>query len=196
MRYGQLLERSVFRTGMIGAPFGPVRREHRRCGEHLALKDGRAMAKSMLSATPRIESRIYRRDPMTEVKSPAPGQFCWAELSTIGADAAFKLYAELFDWSRDSMPMADGYEYFRAHRDGKTICGIRQLAKKAQLMVGQPSWVPFVETKDADMSVKQAQTLGGEISKSLRNSTQVLLAGVHKKIPCPEATHTPPSNKM
>ena len=87
-----------------------------------------------------------------------PHAFSWAELCTPDPAVASTFYRALFGWDAADITMAlpsgpVGYTVFLAGQE-----------EAAGLMpAGEPRWLAYVETGDADLDAKRAQELGGTV---------------------------------
>jgi predicted enzyme related to lactoylglutathione lyase len=89
------------------------------------------------------------------------GEFCWNELMTSDAAAAWRFYAELFGWKvqedMDMGPMGT-YRIFGPGED--RVGGIMTAPKDAGM---PPSWIFYASTSDLDAALARATAKGGKI---------------------------------
>jgi uncharacterized protein len=89
------------------------------------------------------------------------GEFCWNELLTSDATAAFKFYSELFGWriieEMDMGPMGT-YRVFGV--GDKRIGGIMTVPKDRPM---PPAWLYYVEAGDLDAALRRATTKGAKV---------------------------------
>ncbi|MCB0366290.1 MAG: VOC family protein [Bdellovibrionaceae bacterium] len=88
------------------------------------------------------------------------GSFCWTELLTKNTDVAGKFYCDLFDWTPETMKVADHlppYTIFK--KDGIPSCGMLAIQKE---MGDIPShWLPYVFVDNCDDTLHKARQAGG-----------------------------------
>lgn len=89
------------------------------------------------------------------------GVFSWSELITTDIDAAKHFYSQLFGWTLEDMPLAEGRTYTVASVGDRQIGGIMAMLPHMQ---GIPShWGIYVTVDDVDATAQQAQQLGATI---------------------------------
>lgn len=95
-----------------------------------------------------------------------PNAFVHVELNTQDVAKAREFYSQLFQWTLQEMPMADGTQY--------TVIGVGQGTGGGVLkhpMPGAPSfWLPYVHVEDIEASTEKAKSLG---AKMVREITEV-----------------------
>lgn len=98
---------------------------------------------------------------MTEMKSYAPGMFCWFELATPDQDGAKQFYTALFGWTANDMPIGEGMTYSMLLKNGKEVGALFQMGPQMQGI--PPHWGSYVSVASADESAKKAEALGGKV---------------------------------
>jgi uncharacterized protein len=101
--------------------------------------------------------RLTDAGPPPDPGQPAPGDFCWDELSTSDPEAAARFYGELFGWSVESVPMEQ--PYWMAKNEGVPVAGI--MGQPDALL--RPSWLPYLAVADVDATAAQAAGLGATV---------------------------------
>jgi hypothetical protein len=92
--------------------------------------------------------------------SDVPGAPIWVELYTSDPDAATGFYERLFGWtSEDSGPEYGGYRTFQ--HDGDRIAGCMV---NDHTTGGVNSWSVYLESDDAEATVRMAEANGGTIN--------------------------------
>ena len=97
---------------------------------------------------------------MPEVKSHAPGTFCWPEIASKDAKRANAFYGELFGWDIQS---AKGGFYGIAHRKGLAVAGLFALMPHDLAQGIPPHWNSYVRVVSADATAKAAADLGANV---------------------------------
>lgn len=97
---------------------------------------------------------------------PAPGNFCWDELSTSDTTAAEKFYRTLFNWTANAMDMGAMGTYTVFKRDVKRADGM--LKDAGGMMTKSPeapvsSWLTYVAVKSCNETADQAKRLGANL---------------------------------
>ena len=90
------------------------------------------------------------------------GAFSWSELMTSDPQAALSFYQQLFGWTLEKMPMAQG-DYHVVKTEGTSVGGIRKMPPEAAAGGMPPSWCCYVTVKDVDECARQAKALGGRL---------------------------------
>ncbi|MDI1483787.1 VOC family protein [Polyangium sp. y55x31] len=99
---------------------------------------------------------------MTVKSSYAPGQFCWADLTTTDPAAAKAFYTALFGWTAEDMPLPGGaYTMFRKREHD--VAGLGGQPPEEQSRGIPPHWNIYVSVADADAVAAKAAELGGNI---------------------------------
>lgn len=90
-----------------------------------------------------------------------PGEFCWNELVTSDAGAAFRFYQELFGWrvleEMDMGPMGT----YRVFGVGDRRLGGMMTVPKGNPM--PPTWIYYVESGDLDGALERARRRGAKV---------------------------------
>lgn len=89
-----------------------------------------------------------------EIRSHAPGTFCFPELNTSDMDGAKRFYGELLGWTAFDVPSAAG-GYSLMQVDGKDVAGLHRSGR------GEPSWLCYVAVDSTDRVAARAVELGG-----------------------------------
>jgi uncharacterized protein len=87
------------------------------------------------------------------------GVFSWTDLATTDVDAAKALYADLFGWGYEDLPLPGGGSYTMAKVDGLSVAGLGAVQAEGQ----PPAWTCYVTVDDADAAASKAAELGGHI---------------------------------
>jgi predicted enzyme related to lactoylglutathione lyase len=98
---------------------------------------------------------------VTEYTKHEEGTFSWADLSTTDLDSAIALYTDLFGWkvTKEDIPGGGVYAMFRINgKDVAAASGQREDEKGMP-----PHWNVYVTVEDAELTAKQAESLGGTI---------------------------------
>jgi uncharacterized protein len=98
---------------------------------------------------------------MPEMKSHAPGTFCWDELATTDASAAQKFYATVFGWEASDMPLPQGGTYTMLARGGKQVGAL--FPKSPEMKNVPPHWGVYIAVANADEAVAKAEKLGARV---------------------------------
>jgi predicted enzyme related to lactoylglutathione lyase len=97
--------------------------------------------------------------PLHDVSKP--GEFCWNELVTTDAAAAFRFYSELFGWKvvedMDMGPMGT-YRVFGV--GDKRLGGMMTIPKGNPM---PPMWMFYTETSDLDGALDRARRKGAQV---------------------------------
>ena len=97
--------------------------------------------------------------------SDVPGHPIWVELYTSDPPAAAAFYARLFGWTaEDAGPDYGGYLTFQ--RDGGAVAGcmVNDPPHEHGTTGGVNSWSVYLESNDAEATVRMAEANGGAIS--------------------------------
>jgi uncharacterized protein len=101
--------------------------------------------------------------PNTEMPPHAPQtqEWCWHELATTDAKAAFDFYHTLFGWEKVSaMEMGPGNVYQIFGRGDQSLGGMYNIEPKGS----RPAhWMPYVEVADVTRAAGQVRQLGGKV---------------------------------
>lgn len=100
---------------------------------------------------------------MSTVKTHAPGQFCWVDLTAKDMEDAVDFYARLFGWTHEIQPTHGGPPYAQLSKDGEVVAGIGQMS--AQMIAGgAPSvWNSYVAVEDCAAVEAAAKRLGATV---------------------------------
>lgn len=101
----------------------------------------------------------------TEVKTHAPGTFCWIDLSTTDAEAAKKFYTELFGWTVTDVPAGEG-TYTMLQKDGNLVGALYQQNPQQAAMKAPSHWLSYVSVVNVDDTARKAQELGANVVMS------------------------------
>lgn len=99
---------------------------------------------------------------MAEVKSHAPGAFCWIELGTTDQAAAKDFYSKLFGWTFRDDEMGPGMTYTTFLLNGNAAAACYRL-DPAKMAGVPPHWMPYFATADAAATARRAEQLGGSV---------------------------------
>ncbi len=115
-----------------------------------------------------VAPMVYRGKDSGKPEStamPAPGMFCWDELSAKDPGAAAKYYAQVFGWVDTAMEMPGWGTYHLLKRPGvKDAKGMDLSAAGVTKLQGgpQPYWLSYIAVADCDASVTRATKLGAK----------------------------------
>jgi predicted enzyme related to lactoylglutathione lyase len=123
---------------------------------------------------------------MSEVKSHAPGAFCWIELNTCNVAAAKKFYGELFDWQADDSQAGPDMVYTMLKMRGMEVGAMCELQKEQKEQNVPPHWMSYIAVKSADEAAHKAEALGGVV---LAGAFDVMDAGRMAIIQDPLGAH-------
>jgi predicted enzyme related to lactoylglutathione lyase len=99
---------------------------------------------------------------MTAIKKYLPGEFCWTDLGTTNVAAAKKFYKSLFGWTSTDFPMSVDSKYTIFQIKGKDVCALYPMMDEQKKMKAPPAWIPFINVKSVDGTVKKAKAAGGK----------------------------------
>jgi predicted enzyme related to lactoylglutathione lyase len=99
---------------------------------------------------------------MSEVKTYAPGQFCWADLATTDPAGAKRFYGELLGWKMDDVPMPQGGAYSMAMISGQSVAAIAEQMADEKKMHVPPHWNCYINVANVDETTKKAASLGAK----------------------------------
>jgi len=102
-----------------------------------------------------VPSRDYH--PFDDL--PMHGQFIWYELTTPDVDAATKFYPRFTGWG--TKPFDKDYTMWTT--GGAPFAGLFRLTDEMRQQGVPPNWMPYVESRDVDDTVKKAEALGAKI---------------------------------
>lgn len=102
---------------------------------------------------------------MPEIKSHAPGAFCWAEVGTVDAQRTKKFYGDLFGWKYEDRPAGSFGVYTMVQKDRKDLAGLYELPPELVKMGVPPHWMSYVAVSDADAACQKIQKNGGQIQQ-------------------------------
>jgi predicted enzyme related to lactoylglutathione lyase len=90
------------------------------------------------------------------------GAFSWSELMTSDPQAALRFYQQLFGWTLEKMPMAQG-DYHVVKTEGTSVGGIMKMPPRLRpAACGRPGGC-YVTVNDVDECARQATALGGRL---------------------------------
>lgn len=92
-----------------------------------------------------------------------PGDFCWAEVATVGAAKTKAFYSELFGWKHLDKPAGPMGTYTICQLSGKDVCGFYELSSDMQKMGVPPHWMSYVLVASADQATAKAKKLGATL---------------------------------
>lgn len=92
-----------------------------------------------------------------------PGTFCWTDLATTDQDAAKALYAGLFGWEIEDMPIGDGSVYSMATIGGRDVAAISAQPQQQRDAGVPPLWSSYVSVESADAAAARAGELGATV---------------------------------
>ena len=95
---------------------------------------------------------------MPEVTSHAPGNFCWADLSTTDAEASKNFYSRLLGWTAIDNPVGEGMVYSMMQKDGKNVCGLYEMGPGMEDVY--PTGAAHISVEDVDSQVARATEAG------------------------------------
>lgn len=87
------------------------------------------------------------------------GRFVWHELMTPDAGAAHGFYTRVLGWRTQPWEQDPSYTMFAAASG--------PLGGTWPLETGQPRWISYIGTDDIEATVRQAQELGGRVTKEI-----------------------------
>ena len=99
---------------------------------------------------------------MPEVTKHDPGMFCWSELATSDTAGAKKFYTGLFGWTIKDMDIGPGGPYTILQLRGKDVGALYPMMPEQKSSGMPPNWLPYVSVKNADETLKKAETQGGK----------------------------------
>jgi predicted enzyme related to lactoylglutathione lyase len=86
-----------------------------------------------------------------------PGLLSWNDLLSPDVDASAAFYRELFGWSIDAIPGAEG-QYWSIANEGRINGGLMPLPPG-----GHPAWNLYFGVEDADAAIARVGELGGQV---------------------------------
>jgi predicted enzyme related to lactoylglutathione lyase len=99
--------------------------------------------------------------PMTLHDTSKTGEFCWNELLTSDATAAFNFYSQIFGWKKvDDMDMGPMGTYRVFGVDDKQLGGMMTTPKGSPM---PPMWIYYTETPDLDAAITRATKIGAKL---------------------------------
>jgi predicted enzyme related to lactoylglutathione lyase len=110
-------------------------------------------------------------------KSWRHGQFVWREMLCPDVAKAKAFYGELLGWSFDDMPMGP-FTYTLARKGDKQVGGLMPSTPE----MGPPAWLSYVSVKDADETVRAAESHGGKLMMPIGSAPGVGRFGVIKDV--------------
>lgn len=100
---------------------------------------------------------------MPEVKSHAPGEYCWIELNTSDVAAAKRFYFDLFDWQAEDTGEGTAMAYTHLKMGGLDIGAMCTLQPESLAQGVPPHWMTYVAVENADEAAAKAAALGGTV---------------------------------
>jgi len=88
------------------------------------------------------------------------GQFIWYELATPDVEAAKKFYPRFTGWGTQAFDN----DYTMWTTGGVPFAGLFHLNDEMRKNGIPPNWLPYVEVRDADETVRKATSLGGKVT--------------------------------
>ena len=92
-----------------------------------------------------------------------PGTFSWVDLATSDPDAAKALYAGLFGWAFEDVPVGDQGTYTMCRLDGKNVCAIARQREQERGQGVPPHRNTYVTVGDVDASAPRIAELNGNL---------------------------------
>jgi predicted enzyme related to lactoylglutathione lyase len=89
------------------------------------------------------------------------GRFDWYDLMTSDVGAAKAFYSKVIGWKTSKWEQQGDYEMWNVGE--RSIGGMMPLSDDAKKKGTPPHWLAYIETDDADATVKRAQALGGQL---------------------------------
>jgi len=101
---------------------------------------------------------------MPMIKTPKPGEFCWADLGTTDVAAARKFYQGLFAWEVKDLPMGtEGFKYSMLRVRGRDVGAIYPMSAEQRKMKAPPFWLPYVAVVNVARTVRKAKSAGAKV---------------------------------
>jgi hypothetical protein len=100
---------------------------------------------------------------MPEVKSHAPGEYCWIELNTSDVAAAKRFYFDLFDWQAEDEGAGTDMAYTHLQIGGLNIGAMCALQPESLAQGVPPHWMSYMAVENADEAAAKAAALGGTV---------------------------------
>ena len=98
---------------------------------------------------------------MPRAAEPPTGHVSWHELVTANWEAAFRFYAELFDWQKiQAMDMGPGGVYQIYGKGGRMFGGMMTRPKDYP---APPHWLYYVRVADLDAALARVKRGGGQV---------------------------------
>ena len=97
---------------------------------------------------------------MFTVTSYPHGTFCWADLSTIGGNAAVDFYSQLMGWQTETEDSGFGTPYTTFLQDGHAIAGLFWMPEPCEF---PSAWNNYVNVDDVDALMPMVTEGGGSI---------------------------------
>lgn len=92
------------------------------------------------------------------------GQFIWYDLMSSDAGLARKFYPHVLGWKTQEWKQSKpGQRYTMWMLGGQPLGGVAQVSEALRARGIKSHWIPTVEVRDVDKTVRQAQTLGGQV---------------------------------
>ena len=100
---------------------------------------------------------------MPEINTYRPGDFCWAEVGTIGIAKTKAFYSELFGWTYDDRPAGEFGTYTIAQLQKKDVLGMYEISPEMKKMGVPPHWMSYVAVANTDATCEKAKKLGAKV---------------------------------
>jgi uncharacterized protein len=105
---------------------------------------------------------IANATPLPPEREPAALEFCWHELTTNDATAAFKFYETLFGWQElEQFDMGEGKGTYHIFGRGQFRYG--GVMNRPEGYNAPPNWLHYVEVNDADAATQRAVAAGAKV---------------------------------
>lgn len=92
------------------------------------------------------------------------GQFVWYDLLTTDLPAAMKFYPSITGWGTQKWKSPDpGVNYTMWTAGRAPLGGVMPLPADARAMGVPPHWLPYVEVRNIEETLRRARTLGGQV---------------------------------
>jgi uncharacterized protein len=105
---------------------------------------------------------IANATPLPPERDPAALEFCWHELTTNDADAAFTFYETLFGWQQlDKFDMGEDKGIYHIFGRGQFRYG--GMMKRPQGYEAPPNWLHYIEVDNADAATERAVNAGAKV---------------------------------
>jgi predicted enzyme related to lactoylglutathione lyase len=117
------------------------------------------MSNSEDMTTNKVEATVVGQD-----NNPAPGIFCWWELSTNDAAAAKSFYSNLFGWTPFDVPLSNGGVYTMLKVDGKDVAALHDMSVNEMNEKGiPPHWLSYIASSNVEETAQKVTANGGTL---------------------------------